>query len=81
MTVAAHSRSPTAPFAAHLASLGDPYTVFVEPVAREEERDSLRGNYGGVGANISRNEAGELVLDPIPGNPAEAAGILRVTFF
>jgi carboxyl-terminal processing protease len=59
-----------------LTSLGDPYTVFVEPVAREEERNSLRGNYGGVGANISRNEAGELVLDPIPGNPAEAAGIL-----
>lgn len=58
-----------------LASLGDPYTVLVEPEAREEERDSLRGNFGGIGATISRNEAGEAVLDPIPGNPAAAAGI------
>jgi carboxyl-terminal processing protease len=60
-----------------LGALGDPYTMFVEPVAREEERNSLRGNYGGIGANLTRNDAGEVTLDPIPGNPAEAAGILR----
>lgn len=60
-----------------LGELGDPYTVFVEPVAREEERNSLRGNYGGIGANLTRSDEGELLLDPIPGNPAEAAGILR----
>lgn len=59
-----------------LNSLGDPYTVFIEPPAREQERDSLRGNFGGIGAHLRRNEAGEVVLDPIPGNPAEAAGIL-----
>lgn len=59
-----------------LAELGDPYTVFVEPAARQEERDSLRGNFGGIGAGISRDEAGQAVLSPIPGNPAEAAGIL-----
>jgi carboxyl-terminal processing protease len=60
-----------------LGALGDPYTMFVEPVAREEERNSLRGNYGGIGANLTRNDAGEVILDPIPGNPAEAAGIRR----
>ena len=59
-----------------LSELNDPYTVFIEPPARDEERDSLRGNFGGIGANIMRNEAGEVVLDPIPDNPAEAAGIL-----
>ncbi len=59
-----------------LAELGDPYTVFVEPAARQEERESLRGNFGGIGANIYRDDAGQAVLDPIPGNPAEAAGIL-----
>jgi hypothetical protein len=58
-----------------LNELGDPYTMFVEPVAREDERNSLRGNYGGIGANLTRNDEGELILDPIPGNPAEAAGI------
>jgi carboxyl-terminal processing protease len=60
-----------------LAELGDPYTVFVEPAAREEERNSLRGNFGGIGADVSRNEAGEAVLEPIPGNPAADAGIQR----
>jgi carboxyl-terminal processing protease len=59
-----------------LSELGDPYTVFIEPPAREQERESLRGNFGGIGAHISRNEAGDVILEPIPGNPAEIAGIL-----
>jgi carboxyl-terminal processing protease len=59
-----------------LAVLGDPYTIFVEPPAREAERESLRGNFGGIGATVGRDEEGNLVLTPIAGNPAEAAGIL-----
>lgn len=57
--------------------LGDPYTIFIEPVAREQEIESLRGNFGGVGAVLERNENGEIVLSPIEGNPAELAGILE----
>lgn len=60
-----------------LSVLGDPYTLFIEPVAREQEINSLRGNFGGIGANLQRNEAGDVVLSPIPGNPAEASGILE----
>ncbi len=56
--------------------LGDPYTIFVEPSAREEERESLRGNFGGVGALVERNSDGDVVLTPIENNPAEKAGIL-----
>ena len=59
-----------------LRELDDPYTVFIEPVARDAERVRLQGTFGGIGANVFRNEAGEIVLEPIPGNPAEAAGIL-----
>jgi carboxyl-terminal processing protease len=59
-----------------LRELDDPYTVFIEPVARDVERVRLQGTFGGIGANVFRNEAGEVVLEPIPGNPAEAAGIL-----
>jgi carboxyl-terminal processing protease len=59
-----------------LEVLNDPYTVFIEPVAREHERQTLRGYFGGVGARIQRNEAGHFVLSPIPGNPAELAGIM-----
>lgn len=58
-----------------LNELGDPYTVFVEPPAREQERETLRGNFGGIGAHISRNDNGDVTLDPIPNNPAAAAGI------
>lgn len=58
-----------------LHELGDPYTVFVEPPARQDERENLRGNFGGIGAHISRDEQGRIVLDPIPDNPAELAGI------
>lgn len=57
--------------------LGDPYTIFIEPVAREQERESLRGNFGGVGAVLELNENGEIILSPIKGNPAELAGILE----
>ncbi len=59
-----------------LGELQDPYTVFVDPPDREVERETLRGNFGGIGARLSRNETGEVVLDPIPGNPAASAGIL-----
>lgn len=59
-----------------LNALDDPYTVFIEPPARDQERDSLRGNFGGIGAHLSRNEAGDVVLEPIAGNPAEAAGVV-----
>ncbi len=60
-----------------LATLDDPYTVFVEPAAREVERERLQGSFGGIGAYITRSEeTGEVLLEPIPGNPAEAAGVL-----
>lgn len=59
------------------AELDDPYTIFVEPVAREQERQSLQGIFGGIGAYLRRDEeGGPVLLEPIPGNPAEAAGIL-----
>jgi carboxyl-terminal processing protease len=55
-------------------SFGDPYTYFVEPRARERERDELRGKFGGIGANLEQTEAG-YVLHPVPGQPADSAGI------
>jgi carboxyl-terminal processing protease len=60
-----------------IGSLNDPYTVFVEPVVRMEEREQLQGSFGGIGAYLSRPEdGGPIFLEPIPGNPAELAGIL-----
>ena len=60
-----------------IGSLNDPYTVFVEPVVRMEEREQLQGSFGGIGAYLSRPEdGGAIFLEPIPGNPAELAGIV-----
>ncbi len=59
-----------------MSLLDDPYTVFVEPVAREQERESLQGTFGGIGATLSRpEEDGSIILEPIPGNPAALAGV------
>ena len=55
-------------------SYGDPYTRFLEPQPRELERDQLRGRFGGIGAWIDRVEGG-YALRPMPGRPAEAAGV------
>ena len=52
----------------------DPYTYFVEPQPRELERDQLRGSFGGIGAYIDPSEDG-YTLRPIPGQPAEVAGV------
>lgn len=53
-----------------LAALNDPYTIFIEPAAREVERERLQGTFGGIGAYISRSEeTGEVTLDQYPAIP------------
>jgi carboxyl-terminal processing protease len=60
-----------------LATLGDPYTIFVEPKPRRLERDDLRGSFGGIGAWVSKREDGAIVLKPMEDKPAQRAGILE----
>lgn len=60
-----------------IGQLDDPYTVFIEPIARDHEREVMTGNFGGIGAYLSRpEEGGPIVLEPMRNNPAEKAGIL-----
>lgn len=58
-----------------LSSLADPYTFFIDPPVAASESDVLAGTYGGIGVQIQRSEAGELVLYPFADSPALAAGI------
>jgi carboxyl-terminal processing protease len=58
-----------------VAAFGDPYTVFVEPAPREVERDELAGHFGGIGAYLTRNESGDLVITVIRDRPAAKAGV------
>ena len=56
---------------------GDPYTRFIEPEPRAREKEQLSGEFGGIGAWITEDEAGNMRLDPMPDRPAEKAGIER----
>lgn len=56
-------------------TLDDPFTTFVDPIDHELQRDDLSGEYGGIGAVITRDEAGLVHLAPFESSPAERAGI------
>jgi carboxyl-terminal processing protease len=60
-----------------LSTLKDPYTLFVEPQPRALERAELQGQFGGIGAYVSRGPAGEVILDPMVDSPAEKAGVRK----
>ena len=55
--------------------LGDPYTNYVEPAAHEIQTDDLSGEYGGIGAYLSRGEDKRIHLVPFDDGPAARAGI------
>jgi carboxyl-terminal processing protease len=58
-----------------LNTLQDPYTIFVEPQPRALEKAELEGQFGGIGAYITRGAAGEVILTPMVDSPAEQAGV------
>ena len=59
-----------------LATLEDPYTVFVEPQSHQREKEDLQGSFGGIGVTMRRNAQGDLVLSPMPDSPAIRTGVL-----
>ena len=44
---------------------------------RDREKEQLSGEFGGIGAWINKDDAGNLRLDPMPDRPAEKAGIKK----
>jgi carboxyl-terminal processing protease len=60
-----------------VSAVGDPYTVFVDPPTHELETQSLAGEYGGIGVELTKNQAGEVVLSPFPDSPAIEAGLVE----
>lgn len=58
-----------------LNTLEDPHTTFIEPQPRQREKEDLSGRFGGIGAYISQDEEGRIILDPMPDLPAEQAGV------
>ncbi|HAZ30865.1 TPA: hypothetical protein DCY65_04775 [Candidatus Acetothermia bacterium] len=56
-------------------SLNDPYSSFFTPEEYQAWEDSLRGEFSGVGMEITLRNGRVTVVTAFPGTPAEAAGI------
>jgi carboxyl-terminal processing protease len=59
-----------------VAAAGDPYTVFMDPELSDEFESGLTGSFDGIGAEISIKDEIVTVVAPLPGTPAEKAGLL-----
>lgn len=57
------------------ASYNDPYTVFFPPAQSKMFTEDITGNFGGVGMEIGVKNSQIVVVSPIKGSPAEAAGV------
>jgi carboxyl-terminal processing protease len=56
-------------------AVGDPYSVFLDPSQNEAFLDSLLGTYEGVGIELGARDGKLVIIAPIEGTPAEAAGV------
>ena len=59
-----------------VSSLGDPYSVYMDPKMYKEIILETKGSFSGVGIVLGVKEKKLTVVAPIEGTPAEAAGIL-----
>ncbi len=56
-------------------SVGDPYTVFFEPVTSKKFQEEISGSFGGVGIEIGKRNNILTVIAPVKDTPAFKAGI------
>lgn len=61
-----------------LETLGDENTAYLDPAELEAWNESLTGEFEGIGATVRQDEetGGLVIVSPLPGSPAEEAGIL-----
>lgn len=58
-----------------VSSVGDPYTVFMDPQISKEFEDDLAGTFEGIGAEIGIKDDILTIIAPLEGMPAEKAGL------
>jgi len=58
-----------------LDELGDPYTGYIDPESFAQQNASLDGEYTGIGAWVDTSGEDLVIISPMPGSPAEDAGI------
>jgi carboxyl-terminal processing protease len=59
-----------------VASYGDPYSVYFPPVESAAFAEDISGNFSGVGMEIGLRDNVITIIAPLPGTPAEKAGLL-----
>lgn len=59
-----------------VASLGDPYTMYLPPSENKNANEDLAGQFGGVGISLGFKDKSLAVMSPLAKTPAEKAGIL-----
>src|SRR5215469_2444784 len=58
-----------------VASLGDPYTIYLPPVQNTNFKQNLAGQFDGIGAELGLKGKDVVVIAPLDGSPASKAGI------
>jgi len=58
-----------------VAGLGDPYSVFLDPDASNAFDQEIEGKFEGIGAEIGFKDEHLVIVSPLPGSPAEKAGL------
>ena len=58
-----------------VAAVGDPYTEYYSPQSFESTMIDLTGLYQGIGAYIGKKDDQIVIMAPMPGSPAEEAGL------
>lgn len=59
-----------------MEALGDDHTSYMTPEDYKEANESLEGSYEGIGAYVDTTTTYLTIITPIPGSPAEKAGLL-----
>jgi carboxyl-terminal processing protease len=64
--------------AAHglVGAVGDPHTIYIEPVPAAIISEDLEGVFQGIGATVSMVNGELVIVRPLSGSPAERAGLL-----
>ena len=58
-----------------VGAVGDPYSVFLDPLQNESFLSSLAGSYQGVGIELGARDGKLVVISPLDGTPAQKAGV------
>lgn len=58
-----------------VASLEDPYSVFMDPEITKKFKDEIEGTFEGIGAEVGMKNNRITIIAPISGSPADRAGL------